>query len=62
MTPGPGVFTVSNDQSHWRQEIVNSDSTGLVIALPPESFASTEFIRSGVNVKGYAPVALATSC
>ena len=46
-----GVFTVSTDQSPWRQEMVNSDSTGLVIARPPEIFAATEFIPSGVDVK-----------
>ena len=32
-----GVSTVSTDQSHWRQKIVNWVSTGLVIALPPQS-------------------------
>ena len=42
--------------------MVSSDSTDLVIARPPESFGDTEFSRSGVNVKGYAPVALAASC
>ena len=51
-----GVFTASTDQSHWRQEIVNWDSTGFAIVLSQKELsAQSLFIpESKRNVRGHA--------